>query len=178
MELKQAIMERRSVRKYSQDPIPQEIMTQIMELALYAPTASNMQAWNFVVISDADQVSNMKKFSPGMVFNPTAVVVIGIEQARAEAKGGPIALRELMYFDAGIAADTIALAALEFGVGSCIVASFNKAAIASLVGFPDDVKPLLMVALGYAEKIPKRPKFRLPEEVVFYETYGRQVNSK
>jgi len=174
MELKQAIMERRSVRKYSQDPIPSEIMTQIMELALYSPTASNMQAWNFVVITDSNQVGNLKKFSPGMVFNPTAVVVIGIEQARAEAKGGPVALRELMYYDAGIAADTMALAALEFGVGSCIVASFNKVAVASLVGFPEDVKPLLMVALGYAEKTPKRPKSRFPEEVVFYEHYGKQ----
>jgi len=131
MELTQGIMERRSIRKYSQDPPPPDIMAKIMDLLLYSPTASNMQAWNFVVISDADQLSKIKRFFPGMVFNLASVVVIGIEQTRTEAKGGSIALRELMYYDADIMADTITLAALEFGVGSCIVASFNKATIAS-----------------------------------------------
>ncbi len=173
MELKQAIQERRSVRRYQPKEVPSEVLDQILDLALYAPTASNMQAWNFVAINDPATVTKVRKFSPGMVFDPAALIVIGLDTVRAEQKGGPIALRELMYFDAGIAAYNISLTALEMGLGTCIVASFNKAAISALLEFPETVKPLIMVALGYPEKIPNQPKQRTREEVIFHGKYGK-----
>jgi len=73
--------------------------------------------------------------------------------------------------DVAMAAQNMILAAYSLGIGSCPVASFNKAAVRELLEIPEHVEPVLIVSLGYPEEWPRPPARRSLEEVVHYERY-------
>ena len=84
------------------------------------------------------------------------------------------AIRLLHMADAAIAAENIALAAHGLGIGTCIVVSFAEVALRTLLDLPDEVKPYILVTLGYPDETPKPPP-RLPiEGIAFEDEYGRE----
>ena len=56
MELLEAVMNRRSVRKYKEDPVPREVLEQLLETACWAPSAENMQPWYFVALTKPEDI--------------------------------------------------------------------------------------------------------------------------
>lgn len=149
MELKDVIIKRRSIREYADKQIPEELILEICNFALNAPSASNMKSWKLVGINEKDIIHKIRRFSPGMGHTPPGLIVIGIDQQKAVKKAGPMANKQYSYYDAAIVAYNICLLALEYGLGSCIMASFNKDAIGKFVGFPEHIHPILVVSIGY-----------------------------
>ncbi len=171
MELKDAISKRRSIRRYTDDMVSTDILLEISNEALNAPSASNMRAWKLVVLNEKETIEKVKRFSPGMGFMPPALIVIGMDKVRATKKAGPIATKEFIYFDAALVAYNICLLALEYNLGSCIMASFNRTAIGKIVNFPDEICPMLMVAVGYPSKVPEKAKSNEMSNAIFLKTY-------
>jgi nitroreductase len=69
-----------------------------------------------------------------------------------------------------MAAQNICLRAYDLGLGSCIIASFNQAAVRELLEAPQDVEPLMLIITGHPDQEPPAPPRK--EEVIFWETYG------
>ena len=82
--------------------------------------------------------------------------------------GGKLALGDMACYDAGMAAENIALGAVEKGLGTCTVRSFNNTLIANILRLPEALQPQLLLTLGYPADIPKAPKRPPLEDVVFY----------
>jgi len=163
MDAFEAITTRRSVRKYKPDPVSRDILTQIVDAGRLAPTAHNDQAWEFVVVTDAErrrQIAELSDYGKFIAEAPACVVVL----SKATR----------YYLEDGSAATTnIMVAARALGLGSCWVAGDKKQyapKIVALVGAPEEYKLVSLIAVGYPETIPS-PKKRPVDEVLHWESF-------
>lgn len=171
MDLKDVILKRRSIRRYTDEEVFTDILLEISKIAINAPSASNMKAWKLVIVNEKEKIEKIKRFSPGMGFTPPALIVVGIDKEKAIKKAGPIAIKEFIYYDAAIVSYNICLLALEYGLGSCILASFNRTAIGKFVNFPEEIYPVLMVSVGYPLKVPQKVQLGNMTDTIFMQNY-------
>ena len=142
MEVLELLKKRRSIREYSNELIPADALEKIIEAAGFAPTARNVQPWEFVVIT---QVPALKKLSE--------LADNGRFLAQAKACIAVFCSDTKYYLEDGCAATcNILLAATSLGIGSCWVAGDKKpycAEVAKLLNAPAAYKLVSLVALGY-----------------------------
>lgn len=172
METFKAIKGRRSIRKYKNKKIPRQLLKKIMKAAIWSPSGSNAQAWQFIVVDDEEEIKKIKILSPGMFGIPVAVVIVCRDLKRAYELGGELGRDILSLMDISMASQNIMLRAYELGIGSCAIRSFGVGAIKKLFNLPDYISPELLITLGYPEKIPMPPKRRKICEVIHW--YRRQ----
>ncbi len=165
----EVIKGRRSVRSFKPDPIPEEYLRLILEAGLWAPSGSNAQPWEFILIREKSLIDKIKLFSPGLFGDPYALIVLCVNRNRIKRRDE--SGKQIALMDIAMAAQNIMLEAYYLGIGSCPIASFNKTAVKELLDMPDHVDPVLIVSLGYPEGWPEPPKRRPFEEVVHYEKY-------
>lgn len=166
METLDAIKKRRSVREYKADVLPDDTLLEIIHAATSAASASNAQAWGFIVVREPEKLRWVCALSPGIIGKPPAVIVMcsNID-------------REYQNFDwmsIGTATQNLLLAATDLGVGVCPIGSFHIESIRILMNLPEQVKPVLLFALGYPKYIPDPPERRPISEVCFADEWGKE----
>lgn len=150
MTVKEAIHARRTVRKFSQKAIPVEILRELIDDARIGPCSANMQPLKYKLVGkdSVDAVYPYLRWAvaiapagdPAPDERPTAYIIITADTS----------IRPQNYdIDVGIAAQTIALAAQEKGLGTCLMALHDKPGLKTSLGLPDQTMPALAVALGY-----------------------------
>lgn len=151
MTVKEAIIQRRTIRKFTQMPIPPEVLLELVEAGRVAPSGGNLQPLKYKIVTGAlceDVFSHvrwaayLKDGAPKEDERPTAYILI-----LADTK-----IRKSGYeFDMGAAAENIQLAAWEKGIGACWMGSIDRKEILALCGIDDTryVMPTLL-ALGYS----------------------------
>jgi len=148
MDAVEAIMTRRSIRKYKTEPVSDELMKRILSAAMAAPTAGNQQEWEFIVITDRkilDAIPDVHPYSRMLLEAPAAILVCG--NLQTEMKEG--------YYpqDCAAATQNILLAAHALGLGSVWLGVHPReervAGIRKLLGIPDHVVPVALVAIGH-----------------------------
>ncbi len=164
MEVLEAIRTRRSIRSFSDKEIPDEDAIKILEAARWAPSAGNRQPWCYIYVKDKEILRMVKNCSPGFYGEAAAAIVINI---RREAG-------MLGVLDVGFASQNILLAAHALGIGSCAIASFNKEAIRELLEIPEEWDPILIISLGYPDRIPPPPYKKPLSEIVYLDIYGQR----
>ena len=154
---------RRSVRLYGRAPVPRHIIEDIIDCGRLAPSATNTQPWEFVVVTDPDTLLRIAKAADKAGFiaeAPVCVVVL--------CRDTPFYLE-----DGSAATENILLAARAHGLGSCWVAG-DKAAYAAqicrLVDAPVTYRLISLVSLGYCEESPWKDKRPLTD-VLHWEKY-------
>lgn len=168
IETLKAIKTRRSIRSFKDKPLMDEDAIKILDAARLAPSGGNRQAWTFIYIKDPQVLRMVKTCSPGFYGDATAAIVIGMEVR--DTRAGP---RGVGLLDIGFAAENICLAAHALGLGSCPIASFNREPIKKIVNAPEGWEPVLVVSLGYPDKVPNPPKKTL-SEVVYLDAFGKR----
>ncbi|MBU5627885.1 nitroreductase family protein [Oscillibacter sp. MSJ-2] len=166
MDIEAAIKNRRSVRNYLSKKVAISELERIVDMARYAPTSSNSQAWKFQIVTDDAYLKDIVTFSAGIWKKPPAILAISMDRDIALKRTGKQALEETIYYDAGIAAYAASLEAQALGLGSCIIASFNKKAVAALLAIEPPLEPMLMLTLGYFMGEVKMPAKRGLNEVL------------
>lgn len=159
MEFTELIRSRYSVRAYRPDPVPDALLTRVLEAGRLAPTAANRQPFRLVVIHTAGRQEELRRLYHREWFGQ-APLVIGVCAVTAEAwvrRDGV----NYAFVDAAIVMDHIVLAAADAGLGTCWVAAFDPAAARQILGLPDGVEPVAFTPLGFAADAP-RPKERKP----------------
>ncbi|MEM4904373.1 MAG: nitroreductase family protein, partial [Desulfurococcaceae archaeon] len=158
-----------TVREYSEESVPREVVETVLDLARWSPSGSNVQDWRFVVVTDRKLLKAIKMFSPGWLGggNPVAIVICS-DRKWAYEKAGPLA-RDVMYLvHAGIVAQTIALLAHAMGLGTNMIMSFSKEAVKKILDLPESWDPVMIILLGYPKHIPEPPpRLALSELVVW-----------
>jgi nitroreductase len=175
MELEKAILERRSVRQFTDGDIAAKKIEKLVRAGIWAPTAGNIQPWIFFCIKKPEQIHNIQVVSPGMLGNPNALICICSDLKRAyerAGEGGKI----LALFDCAMAAQNIMLRAHDLGIGSCVVRSFNQVAVRTILKAPSHIQPELIVMLGHPARIPNSPTRN--EDVLYWEEYGNRGEIK
>jgi len=152
MDTLQTIFARRSIRKYKDAPIPDEHLTQILEAARQAPSASNRQPWHFVVVRDPEQRRRVANACNGQMWMADAACII-------VALGFPQASPKWYKVDVAIALENLVLAARSLGYGTCWVGAFDPAALKSVCGIPDEAEVVICTPLGVPDADPPaRPR--------------------
>lgn len=166
MQVFDIIRKRRSVRFYTDEAIEEDKLKKLVEAAIWAPSAGNIHAWNIVIVQQKEDMEQLQAVSPGVLGNPTALMILCADKKKAYGRGGEVGRDVLSRMDIAIAAQNICLEATELGLGSCIIRSFNQNAVAELLDLPENIMPELLVSLGYPRRIPNPPSRRRVEDTV------------
>lgn len=146
MNVMEAIARRRSVRSYSDQPVPDEVLLRILEAGRLAPSARNMQDWKFVVVKDQEQRQRLAEAAKNQEFVGQAPVVI----AACGTSEYVMTCGQLTYpIDVAIAVDHMTLAAVEEGLGSCWIGAFHEDKVKAILGIPKAVRVVALLPLGY-----------------------------
>lgn len=149
---------RRSVRKYTGDPIDPQILDEIMKVALTAPCSFGHRSVEFVVVQDKeniDKLAKCKAMGGSQILGAGAVIAVMVNLDRGE----------FWIEDAAIASSYILLAAEQYGLGACWVHIRNRMGqektadeeIRSLLGVPENYAVLNLIAIG--EKAEEKPGY-------------------
>jgi nitroreductase len=150
LEVWEAIQGRRSIRAFKLDPIPEELLRNlIVRAAIWAPTGGNAQTWRFAVVTDPDLIRKVRMVSPGLLSTPPAVIAVCQNLDEVKKRGGELGTTTLAFMDSAMAAQNIMLAAYAEGLGTCAIASFHAGAIRQILRLPAAILPQLLISLGY-----------------------------
>jgi nitroreductase len=161
-----AIRSRRNVRSYAEGAIAPQDLDQILEAARRAPSAGNQQAWDLVVCTDREQLTQLAGVGPaaGHVGGSAATIAL-VAPSSDDAR-----TRDLVQFDLGQATMSVMLAAADLGIGSAHAGVHDQELARRLLGFPQDRFCALLVTLGVPADRPlspvRRPNRRPFEDVV------------
>jgi nitroreductase len=163
----------RSVRQFRPDPIPQEVIEAVLEVARWTGTASNRQHWELVVIKEKKTLQALAQCEG--YAKHLAGAAMGIVLVMA---GNPNLVDQETY-DEGKLSERIMLAAEAYGVGSCIgwFRGQGRTDVKALLGIPQERLVRTTISLGYPDEqaLRARPKVanaRKPlSELVHYERY-------
>jgi nitroreductase len=147
---------RRSIRAYTPQAVPREIIEDIIDCGRLAPTARNEQPWEFVVVTDKAVRSGIAQAADYGRFIADAPVCVAVLSRQTK-----------YYLEDGSAATlNILLAAHAHGLGACWVAGDKKpyaAKVVQMVGAPEDYRLISLVSIGYPAEKPETGKRALRE---------------
>jgi nitroreductase len=158
--LLEIIFNRRSIRKYTDQPVEPEKIDLLLRAAMAAPTAMNCKPWEFVVVTDAEKMAQFRK---RLIFGnrnaPVAIVVCGNPSLSTNPAG-----RLFWVQDCSLAGENIMIAAAGLDLGSVWigvhpVTEFVRV-VRQVIDLPKHVTPLGLIYIGYpAEEKPARSQF-------------------
>jgi len=166
MELFDAILMRRSIRKFTSQKIEPDLVDKIIKAGMYAPSAVNKQPWHFIVFFDRKtmtEIMNVHQSSTMLAEAQTAILVCYDVNLQHDEGYGPV--------DCSNATQNMLLAAHALGLGACWVGIYPRIkrmeALHSIFELPLNVKAFSVIALGYpAEKKPMAERYK-PERIHF-----------
>lgn len=169
MEVYDCIRSRRTVRQYKPDPVPERVIRKILRAGRWAPSSSNSQPWNFVVVTEQATIARLAEIATQGPFIADAPLIVAIVML-------PDAPRPQL--DAGRALQQMELVAWDEGLGTCFVgvrAEEQQVAVKEVLGIPSDYHLITLMPYGYRTGQPSgRPSVpRKPfEEIAHREKFG------
>ena len=168
---------RRSIRRYRPDPVPDEMVEQLLEAGRWAPSASNRQPWDFIVVRDEairQQVAQHAAFYfirwAHAAEAPLLIVLCGDARNRF--------YRQFLHEDIGLAGGQIMLQAKALGLGTCWIGALDRKAMAGILKLPDHLEIVGLLTVGFPAENPP-PTSRKPlAEIVHYDVYGNRVDDQ
>ena len=160
MDALDAIHTRRSIRKYEDKPVPEELLEAVLSAAMSAPSACNAQPWHFVVITDRAVLKQVPKINPHAAMAadaPAAILVCG--DVSLELSSG------YWVVDCSAAVENLLLAAHALGLGAVWTGIYPRddrmQGFSQLLNLPQNVIPHSLIPLGYpAEQPPRQDRYK------------------
>lgn len=171
MDIENAILKRRSVRRFTDQNVDKEVIDKILEAGIWAPTGGNAQARVFIVITDPAKLRAIRKYSPGILGKPPMIIAVGTDKSKAQKYGGT-EWEVSATMDNAMAVENMMLQAWGFGVGSCPFLSFDREKLVKELNMPDSVSLDLLVTFGKPAFVVSAPK--RTRDLIFSEAYGER----
>lgn len=172
-----AIMKRRSIRRFEKKPVDDKLIGVILYMATQAPSAGNIQEWEFVVVKDEEQKKKLAKaaLSQDFIAEAPVVIVVCANLARTSLRYGKRGETLYGIQDTALAIQNMMLAAQGLGLGSCFVGAFEEDTVSNIIELPDNLRPVAIIPIGYPAEKPESPG-RIPfENLTFAERYGKKI---
>jgi nitroreductase len=171
LDLYDAIEKRSSVRSFTGRDVPEVTVTRLLQAAVRAPTAGNLQPWRFFVVRDPMVKRDLALAAGGQSFIEQAPVVIVVAADLDASARGYGSRGENLYAiqDTAAAVENLLLAAVAEGLGACWIGAFAEKMASEALSLPVRIRPLAMVPIGYPAHTGRRTG-RVP-----FEEYTRKV---
>jgi len=163
------LVQRQSVRGYSDKAVEPEKIARCLEAARMAPSACNAQPWKFIVVNDPqvkDKLAGYTTSGPLVPMNhftrqaPLLVVIVRESPNLTSKLGSLIKDKSYTMMDIGIVTLQFCLQATAEGLGSCILGWFNEKKVKELLKIPKSKRAELIITVGYPTSQNLRPKVR------------------
>ncbi len=184
MDFFEALRSRRSIRKYLDKPVEQEKLDAVLEAVRVSPSWANMQCWRIVVVKDRDMKAKISELSyvesffatKGYKSNPSkkalAEAPVVIVLCADPVNSGTLWGQNYYLVDAGIAAQSLMLAARAQGLGTVFVGIYDEDKIKNLLNIPASVRVIGLFPVGYpTEEKKDGPARKTLAEICFDEKW-------
>lgn len=175
MDVKEAIINRRSIRNYQPDkPVSNEIIADILETVRFSPSSGNLQNWKVILVSDTEKKLELATASlkQKWITNAPVLLVVcndvsDVQRLYKDRGGNLYSIQNVSAF-----VQNILLAAYNKGLATCWVGAFDSDAVKRVLRIPDDVKPEAIIPLGYSVEEVDTPPRKTINQFTFFETWG------
>jgi len=184
-EILSSIRNRRSVRKYSYQPVEREKILTCINAARLAPSADNIQPWRFIILDDAEQKTSFEKEIYSGIYRvtrwavsaPVLIVLLADIHVLAHRMGGGLQKIPFHFLDLGIAGEHFVLQAQELNLSTCWIGWFNVKKAARFLKVPRGVKICSLLAVGHqADGWRSRIRRIKPlKDLVFENKWGQSI---
>ena len=166
MSFLELVGKRRSLRRYSAQPVARSIIDRCLEAARLAPSACNSQPWSFIIVDEPSLRERLAAVAFSGLYGmnafakaaPVLVAVIRERSSLAATTAGQIRGLSYNLIDLGIACEHFVLQAEEDGVGTCWLGWFDEKGVKRVLGLSRRVRLDLLISMGYpAEDMEPRP---------------------
>ncbi len=169
MDVYDAMLTRRSIRHFTPEPVTREEVTRLLEAAMAAPSARNVQPWEFVVVTDGAILDSFRAEFSNVAYNaPMGIVVCG----RCDSN----VARMYWVADCSLASGNILNAAVGMGLGAIWCAIYPRelrmAHVQQALALPENVLPLNIILVGHPDEAPE-PRTQYDETKVYWDRYGK-----
>lgn len=171
MDVYEAVKARYSCRAYADTPVDEEVLNRILDAARFAPSARNLQRWRIVVTTDAAVRKRLGVAARNQTFVGDAAVVLAF---CSEGDNDHVMTcgQQSYPIDCAIIEDHVTLLAAAEGLASCWIGAFYEDQVKDILGIPDDVRVVELLALGHPADSPPANKSRLSlDEIVHREKW-------
>ena len=159
------------IRGFKPDPVPEELLNEVLQAGNLAPTAKNLQPFHFIVVRNPARLDELAAAYPAPFFREAPVVIVICTEASEGWTRDRYDGKNYCEVDAAIATDHMTLAAADLGLGTCWIGAFDPNKVSSALGLPEGVEPIAMLPLGYPNTA-GREKTRKPlDALVRYEQW-------
>lgn len=144
-----AMLQRRSIRKFRPEPIPADCLKEIVEISRLYPSGGNLQPVRFAIVSspalcdwiftDLRWAMYLPDYTIAEEERPAAYIVLLRDET----------VKKKCDYDIGAASTMVMLAAADKGLASCPIGNFHAGRLSALLNLPESIKPELVIALGY-----------------------------
>ncbi|MCR5734063.1 MAG: nitroreductase family protein [Lachnospiraceae bacterium] len=178
MDIKDCIKGRRSIRKFTDEPVSHETLEKIIELASFSPSWKNTQVVRYIAIEDKELKARISsECTTGFTYNrgtmesaPMLIAVTVLKNRCGYEKDGSFTTNRKdtwQMFDAGIANQTFCLAAYEYGLGTVIMGIFDDS-LSDVLEIPEDRELVNIICIGHPDETPDVPKRKTVSDLLTY----------
>ncbi|MBN1244285.1 nitroreductase family protein [Candidatus Bathyarchaeota archaeon] len=173
MELEEAIKGRRSIRAFKPQDVPEETVEKLIDAARHAPSAGNIQPWEFVIARNLETKQKLARaaFNQEFVEEAPVVIVVCADKNRSSMRYGIRGETLYCIQDTAAAIQNILLTAHSLGLGTCWVGAFNEDEAKKALKTPVGIRPVAMIPVGYPDKTPSQRGRRPLNQIVRHETF-------
>ncbi len=185
MEVHECIETRRSIRKFTDEPVPADKLDKVLSAIRWAPSWVNLQPWEVVVIDAPEVKAGLQEAVPeanpgrkGLALAPVVLAVCGRSGKSGYYQDKPATVYgDWVMFDLGIACQNACLAAWAEGLGTLHLGLLDHEKAGKVLGLPEDLKLYELIPLGVPEKTGKAPPRREIKEFAHKNRFGEPYSS-
>jgi nitroreductase len=187
MELQEAVLKRRSIRRFTEDIVTDQELHQIFETVRWSPSWGNTQVWEFVVVRDRELIQKVTEtYQMDKGTNPatkcslaaSALIVVCAKTGVSGCKGGKESTKysNWFMFDLGIATQTLCLKAHEMGLGTVVVGLLDHDVCKKLIDLPDGYEAVAVIPMGRpAVESKGGPPRKTVADMVHLDMFGKKM---
>ena len=177
MNVTECLKTRRSIRKYTAEPVDHSVIDSIVSLASYSPSWKNTQITRYIAIEDSSLLAEIAdKYTPE--YNSNIIRQVNVLMAVTFKKGrcgyerdGSFTTKKgdrWQMFVVGVACQSFCLAAWDHSLGTVIMGVFDEEGISKLLNLPEDQELAALIAIGHPDIKPDAPKRKSVDELLQY----------
>lgn len=178
------IIERRSIRHFKDRPVEGELVEKLLESARLAPSGSNTQPWNFIVVRNREMIEKLAWAThrqKWLAKAPLLLVCVADSKRRFQDEVfrpvddySTLPELKMMIRDSAIAMEHVSLEAVHLGLGTCWACWFEQKDVRPILHVPEDHYVVGLIAVGYPDESPEPRPRKSMEDMVRYEMWDQE----
>ena len=177
MNVTECLKTRRSIRKYTAEPVDHSVLILLFSLASYSPSWKNTQITRYIAIEDSSLLAEIAdKYTPeynsNIIRQLNVLIAVTFKKGRCGyERDGSFTTKKgdrWQMFDVGVACQSFCLAAWDHGLGTVIMGVFDEDGISKLLDLPEDQELAALIAIGHPDIEPAAPKRKSVDELLQY----------